>query len=67
MAAVVSMAACSHAWQETGGDRIGDRDDGHHDGLGVLARFRAELYSCLTSRGDELFELADAVLAPTGR
>ena len=28
----------------------------------VLARFRGDLYRCLTRRGDALFELADAVL-----
>lgn len=30
------------------------------------SRFRAELYACLTGRGDELFELADAVLCAPG-
>ena len=30
--------------------------------LTVLSRFRADLHGCLTARGDELFELADAVL-----
>jgi hypothetical protein len=28
----------------------------------MLSRFRADLHGCLTARGDELFELADAVL-----
>ena len=32
----------------------------------VLAGFRGELYRCLTRRGDELFELADAVLCADG-
>jgi hypothetical protein len=31
-----------------------------------LAGFRGELYRCLTARGDELFELADAVLCADG-
>ncbi len=30
------------------------------------SRFRDELYACLTVRGDELFELADAVLCAPG-
>jgi DDE superfamily endonuclease len=33
---------------------------------GVLSRFRAGLYQCLTARRDELFELADAVLCAEG-
>lgn len=36
------------------------------DALAELARFRANFYSCLTSRGDELFELTDAVLCADG-
>lgn len=35
-------------------------------GAGCLDRFRAGLYSCLARRGDELFELADAVACATG-
>jgi hypothetical protein len=31
-----------------------------------LSRFRADLRACLTARGDELFELADAVLCGDG-
>ena len=31
-----------------------------------LAGFRGEFYRCLTARGDELFELADAVLCADG-
>ena len=31
-----------------------------------LSRFRADLRGCLTARGDELFELADAVLCGDG-
>ena len=34
--------------------------------LGVLSRFRADFHACLTARGDELFELADAVLCADG-
>jgi len=36
------------------------------EGLGVLSRFRLGFYGCLTARGDELFELADAVLCADG-
>ena len=36
------------------------------EALGVLSRFRAGLYQCLTARRDELFELADAVLCADG-
>ena len=32
----------------------------------MLAGFRRELYECLTARGDELFELCDAVLCADG-
>jgi hypothetical protein len=32
----------------------------------LLARFRSQLYRCLTARGDELFELGDAVLRGDG-
>jgi len=32
----------------------------------VLARFRRDFHRCLTARGDELFELADAVLCADG-
>ena len=34
--------------------------------LAVLSRFRAEFRACLAARGDELFELADAVLCADG-
>jgi hypothetical protein len=34
--------------------------------VGELARFRQELYDCLTARADALFELADAVLCADG-
>lgn len=33
---------------------------------GEASRFRDELYACLTRRGDELFERADAVLCAPG-
>jgi DDE superfamily endonuclease len=43
------------------------QDDGPGvEALGVLSRFRAGLYQCLTARRDELFELADAVLCADG-
>src|SRR5438874_13428679 len=34
--------------------------------LAVLSRFRREFHACLTARGDELSELADAVLCADG-
>ena len=34
--------------------------------FGELRRFRRELYSCLTSRADAMFELADALLCADG-
>ena len=36
------------------------------EGLSVLARFRTNLYNCLTRRADTLFELCDAVLCTDG-
>ncbi|MCX5213723.1 hypothetical protein OG689_31395 [Kitasatospora sp. NBC_00240] len=36
-------------------------DRAGHDELAELSSFRGEFYSCLTKRGDALFELADAV------
>ena len=36
------------------------------ESLERLSRFRLEFYRCLTARGDELFELADAVLCADG-
>src|SRR5499427_9106328 len=36
------------------------------ESLAVLSRFRLDLHACLTARGDELFELADAVLCTGG-
>ncbi|WP_211228376.1 transposase [Glycomyces tenuis] len=35
-------------------------------GAGALESFRARFYQCLTSRGDALFELADALLCSPG-
>jgi hypothetical protein len=34
--------------------------------LAVLSRFRQDFHACLTARGDELFDLADAVLCADG-
>jgi hypothetical protein len=34
--------------------------------VAVLSRFRREFHACLTARGDEIFELADAVLCADG-
>src|SRR5260370_16972287 len=36
------------------------------ESLAGLSRFRREFRACLTARGDELFELADAVLCADG-
>jgi hypothetical protein len=36
------------------------------ESLAVLSRFRADFRACLAARGDELFELADAVLCADG-
>jgi hypothetical protein len=36
------------------------------ESLAVLSRFRLDFHGCLTARGDELFELADAVLCADG-
>jgi hypothetical protein len=36
------------------------------ESLAVLSRFRVDFHACLTARGDELFELADAVLCADG-
>ena len=36
------------------------------ESLAVLSRFRVDLRACLAARGDELFELADAVTASAG-
>jgi hypothetical protein len=39
---------------------------GDVESVAVLSRFRLDLHACLTARGDELFELADAVLCAEG-
>ena len=36
------------------------------EALGVLSRFRVDFHGCLTARGDELSELADALLCTEG-
>ena len=36
------------------------------ESLAVLSRFRLDLRRCLAARGDELFDLADAVLCADG-
>lgn len=36
------------------------------DAFAEVSRFRTELYACLTSRGDALFELCDALLCTDG-
>src|SRR5215469_13600474 len=36
------------------------------ESLAVLSRFRLDFHACLTARGDEMFELADAVLCADG-
>jgi hypothetical protein len=36
------------------------------ESLALLSRFRVDFRACLTARGDELFELADAVLCADG-
>jgi hypothetical protein len=46
-------------------DSVQDRASGVEP-LAVLAQFRRDLHQCLTARGDELFELADAVLCADG-
>ncbi len=46
-------------------DSLQDRAAGV-ESSGVLSGFRRDLYGCLTARGDELFELTDAVLCADG-
>ncbi|GAA2744180.1 hypothetical protein GCM10010440_26690 [Kitasatospora cinereorecta] len=41
-------------------------DGGGRDAIAELSRFRGEFYSCLTRRGDALFELSYAVLCADG-
>ncbi|MFE6974770.1 hypothetical protein [Streptomyces sp. NPDC057682] len=38
----------------------------HRDAFAAVKAFRTELYSCLFSRGDALFELCDALLCTDG-
>ena len=45
---------------------ISVHDTGPAGGAGELARFRQELYACLSRRADVLFELTDAVLCADG-
>ena len=42
------------------------RGDGRVEALGQLSSFRSAFYECLNARGDELFELTDAVLCSSG-
>ena len=60
--------AFSMAWQRSGveGPDPGTSGDSAAGALGRLVAFRGELYRCFTARGDELFELADAVLCAEG-
>jgi hypothetical protein len=46
-------------------DSLQDRASGV-ESVAVLAQFRCDYHQCLTVRGDELFELADAVLCAEG-
>ena len=39
--------------------------DGEGKPFGVASRYRDDLCDCLTARGDELFELVDALPART--
>jgi DDE superfamily endonuclease len=55
VAAVVSVAQAVGGCQDDALARRGD-----------LARFRVELYGCLTARADALFELTDALLCADG-
>jgi DDE superfamily endonuclease len=61
--------AFSMAWKRAGVEDRGPEAGGPDNAAARdrLAGFRAELYRCLTRRGDALFELADAVLCGQGR
>lgn len=37
------------------------------DAFAMLSEFRSELYACLTSRADAMFELCDALLCTDGQ
>ena len=54
--------AFSMAWLGGAGEGAAEADRARR----VLAGFRRELYGCLAARGDELFDLADAVLCADG-
>ncbi|ARZ72530.1 hypothetical protein SMD11_6954 [Streptomyces albireticuli] len=41
-------------------------DEARRGATGVASRFRGDLFDCLTARGDELFELTDALLCADG-
>src|SRR5258705_7934438 len=56
--------AFSMAW--TGAGVEPEPDDGRTRACERLCSFRRGLHGCFTARGDELFELADAVLCPDG-
>ena len=47
-------------------NRLPENTGGGPAARAVLARFRREFHGCLTARGDEVFELADAVLCAGG-
>jgi hypothetical protein len=59
--AVASMLACALT-----DDTPRSGDSGSTGALAALANFRAEWFACLTGRGEELFELTDAVLCADG-
>src|SRR6266851_1728748 len=56
--------AFSMAW--TGAGVEPEPDDCRTRACERLGSFRRELHGCFTARGDELFELADAVLCAEG-
>src|SRR5258706_818112 len=56
--------AFSMAW--TGAGVEPEPDDGRTRACERLGSFRRELHGCFTARGDELFELAGAVLCAEG-
>lgn len=60
--------AFSMAWQRAGVEGRDPDAPGHDAAVaqGRLAAFRGDLHGCFTARGDELFELADAVLCAEG-
>jgi hypothetical protein len=47
-------------------NRLPDNTGGGPAARAVLSRFRREFHACLAARGEELFELADAVLCAGG-